>query len=234
MTQALTSVPNDIDFTIKRSRRKTVAIHVHINAVEVRAPYGTPQSFIDEFVAEKRQWIINKLLEQEQKQSEVLLIVEGATIPFMGYEINLSFEQAKRNSAKLYGDNLVLKISDYLQESKVKLMDRWLLQQAKQEIPELVEIFAKEMNLWQKISQIKFRKTKSKWGHCTAKGVLQFNPLILLAPEYVMNYLIVHELCHLVHHNHSKAYWQLVAQYDSNYQAAEGWLKNQGHRLWYR
>lgn len=225
---------DDISFDIKRSRRKTVAIHVNNNQVEIRAPYATPKNFIDDFVNEKRQWIINKLLEQEQKKSEVLIIDDGMTIPFMGFELVIEIQQAKRNSAKLAENILTLKVSSEAPENKTKAMDRWLIRQAKKEIPELVELFAKEMNLWHKVSEIKFRKTKSKWGHCTANGVLQFNPLILLAPEFVMNYLIVHELCHLVHQNHSKAYWQLVTQFDPNYQESEKWLKENGHKLWYQ
>lgn len=224
----------DINFEIKRSRRKTVAIHVINNQVEIRAPYSTPKSFIDEFIVEKRQWIIEKLIEQEQKQSEVLIIDNGAKIPFMGFELVIEIQQAKRNSAKLSENILALKVSEETSENKIKTMDRWLIRQAKQEIPELVELFAKEMNLWHKVSDIKFRKTKSKWGHCTINGVLQFNPLILLAPEFVMNYLIVHELCHLVHQNHSKNYWQLVSQFDPNYQESEKWLKENGHKLWYQ
>ncbi len=234
MDQILDSNHSEVHFSIKRSRRKSVAIHVQNNSVEVRAPYSTPKSFIDEFLVEKKQWIINKLIEQEQKQAEVLILEENSKIPFMGFEVSIVIERAKRNSAKLNGDRLALKLAQNSSEQKTKLMDRWLLQQAKKEIPELVEIFAKEMSLWHRVSGIKFRKTKTKWGHCTASGVLQFNPLILLAPEFVMHYLIVHELCHLVHQNHSKQYWDLVSKMEPNYQKSEDWLKHNGHKLWYQ
>ncbi len=228
------AVSPEIEFNIKRMRRKTVAIHVQNNSVEVRAPYSTSKSFIDEFVAEKRQWIINKLLEQEQKESEVFCIEDGAVLPFMGFPITIQTQLARRNSAKLVGEDLYLKLSENSAENRCKLMDKWLLQQAKHEIPDLVQLFAKDMKLWHKVSQIKFRKTKSKWGHCTATGILQFNPLILLAPESILNYLIVHELCHLVHQNHSKSYWLLVSRYNPKYQESEKWLKQHGHKLWYR
>lgn len=225
---------NDIQFDIKRSRRRTVAIHVSNNQVEVRAPHGTSKSFIDEFVSEKREWILDKLIEQEKKHSEVLKIGSGEKIPFMGFEIGIEIESAKRNSAKLVKNILTLKLSERTADSSIKTIDRWLIRQAKKHIPDLVELFAKEMNLWGRVTDIKFRKTKSKWGHCTAQGVLQFNPLILLAPEFVMNYLIVHELCHLVHQNHSKSYWSLVQFYDPSYKKAEVWLKEYGHTLWYQ
>ncbi len=233
MSKVPFSESSDINFFITRTKRKTVAIHIDNNSVEIRAPHRTPMTFINEFVAEKRQWILNKLIEHEEKQAEVIQLQDGAIIPFMGYEITLELQSAKRNGSKLTGSNLLLKLSDQSQENTLKVMDRWLIKQANIEIPELVELFAKEMQLWNKVSAIKFRKTKTKWGHCTATGVLQFNPLILLAPEFVMNYLIVHELCHLVHQNHSRAFWQLVLHYDENYQEAEKWLKYNGHKLWY-
>ncbi|MRX26624.1 M48 family metallopeptidase [Kangiella sp. HZ709] len=233
MIKAPFSESSDINFFITRSKRKTVAIHIDNNSVEIRAPHRTPMAFINDFVAEKRQWILNKLVEQEEKQAEVIKIQDGAIIPFMGYEITLELQSAKRNGSKLTGSNLLLKLSEQSQENTLKVMDRWLIKQANVEIPELVELFAKEMQLWDKVSAIKFRKTKTKWGHCTATGVLQFNPLILLAPEFVMNYLIVHELCHLVHQNHSSSFWHLVLHYDKHYQEAEKWLKHNGHKLWY-
>ncbi|WP_251359706.1 M48 family metallopeptidase [Kangiella sp. TOML190] len=228
------SVKDQIDFTIKRSGRKSVAIHVSHNLVEVRAPYTTSKAFIDKFVAEKRSWIVKQLIEQEHKRTKIYAIEESAKLPFMGYEISLSIEQAKRNGARYVDNHLTLKVSKDTPANRVKQMDLWLLKQAKQQLPELVRLFAQEMGLEDRIKTLKFRKTKTKWGHCTHDGVVQFNPLILLAPERVLHYLIVHELCHLIHQNHSKDYWQLVADYEPNYREAEDWLKRNGHKLWYQ
>ncbi len=223
-----------IDFQIKRSRRKSVAIHVANNQVEVRAPYNVSKQFIDEFVQQKRQWILDRLIEQEQKESEIYQIADGASLPFLGDQIMLSITTAKRNSVKLSGLELQMKLSENSAENRIKQMDKWLLNQAKTLLPDLVMLQAEQMKLQDRISGFKFRKTKTKWGHCTAQGVIQLNPLILLAPEFVLQYLIIHELSHLVYQNHSKQYWALVERYDPNYKQSEVWLTQQAHCLWYR
>ena len=81
------------------------------------------------------------------------------------------------------------------------------------------------------VTAVQFRKTKSKWGHCTSKGEIQLNWLLIMAPPDVMDYVMIHELCHLTHMNHSKAYWQLVAQFCPNYQQHKQWLNQHGHKI---
>lgn len=225
---------SDVDVIVKRSKRKSVAIHVENQTVEIRAPHTTASWFIYDFLDEKKSWILNKLKEQKQKNSEVICIKHGQVLSFLGTEITLNTVTAKTNRASLKNSILTLSVSDGEQATKVKLMDRWLLRQAKEELPDLIMLLAKELQLEHKISQIKFRKTKTKWGHCTHDGIIQLNPLIMLAPEFVLHYLIVHELCHLVHQNHSKDYWNMVKSVLPSYKEAELWLKQKGHQIWYR
>lgn len=224
---------SDVDVIVKRSRRKSVAIHVENQTVEIRAPHTTASWFIYDFLDEKKSWILKKLKEQKQKSSEILCIKHGQALSFLGTEITLNMVTAKTNRASLKNAILTLSVSDDEQATKVKLMDRWLLRQAQKELPDLIMLLAKELQLKHKISQIKFRKTKTKWGHCTHAGVIQLNPLIMLAPEFVLHYLIVHELCHLVHQNHSKDYWNMVSSVLPSYKEAELWLKQKGHQIWY-
>ena len=75
------------------------------------------------------------------------------------------------------------------------------------------------------------RFTRSKWGHCTSEGVLQYNWHIVLAPEPVVDYLVAHEVCHLRHLNHSAHFWALVASVCPDYQAQRDWLKANGRCL---
>ena len=75
------------------------------------------------------------------------------------------------------------------------------------------------------------RNQRTLWGSCSGKGNLNFNCLLMLAPETVADYVIIHELCHLVQHNHSKAFWGLVAQTMPDYAAYRQWLKTNGKSL---
>lgn len=81
------------------------------------------------------------------------------------------------------------------------------------------------------VSDIRFRRTKTKWGHCTSRGVIQYNWLIMMAPRDIIDYLIAHEVSHLAHPNHSARFWQQVARLAPNYLQERAWLRENGHKL---
>lgn len=80
-------------------------------------------------------------------------------------------------------------------------------------------------------NRITIRDQKTRWGSCSAKGTLSFNWRLMLAPPAVLDYVVVHELCHLTHMNHSKAFWALVESACPDYRAHRKWLKQHGHEL---
>lgn len=83
-----------------------------------------------------------------------------------------------------------------------------------------------------KYNNIRIKDTKTRWGSCSSKRNLNFNYRILMAPEKVMDYIIVHELCHLKHMNHGKQFWETVALYMPDYQNQKEWLKVNGMKLY--
>ena len=103
---------------------------------------------------------------------------------------------------------------------------RRLADEAARDIPERVRHFAPVIGV--QYGRITIRNQKSKWGSCSSKGNLNFNCLLMLAPPSVRDYVVVHELCHLVELNHSKRFWALVAKVLPEYRKEEQWLKTQG------
>ncbi len=103
---------------------------------------------------------------------------------------------------------------------------RRLADEAARDIPERVRRFAPVIGV--QYGRITIRNQKSKWGSCSSKGNLNFNCLLMLAPPSVRDYVVVHELCHLVELNHSKRFWALVAKVLPEYRKEEQWLKTQG------
>ncbi len=83
-----------------------------------------------------------------------------------------------------------------------------------------------------KYNNIRIKNTKTRWGSCSSKGNLNFNFRIIMAPQAVMDYIIVHELCHLKHLNHSKKFWSAVALYMPDYENHKEWLKVNGMKLY--
>ena len=104
-----------------------------------------------------------------------------------------------------------------------------LSKQAKQVIPLRVAYFADILGV--NYGRISIRSQHTRWGSCSAKGNLNFNCLLMLVPEEILDYVIVHELCHLIELNHSPAFWAEVERVLPDYKARRKWLKDNGSRL---
>ncbi len=96
-------------------------------------------------------------------------------------------------------------------------------------LPQRVKLYAAQMGV--SVGRITIRCQKTRWGSCTREGNLNFNCLLMLAPEEVQNYVVVHELCHRLEMNHSKRFWAEVAKVMPDYQVHQKWLKENGSRL---
>lgn len=96
-------------------------------------------------------------------------------------------------------------------------------------LPQRVKLYAAQMGV--SVGRITIRCQKTRWGSCTREGNLNFNCLLMLAPEEVQNYVVVHELCHRLEMNHSKRFWAEVAKVMPDYQIHQKWLKENGSRL---
>lgn len=114
----------------------------------------------------------------------------------------------------------VQKKSDYLVED----VDEFYKKLAKEYIPYLVDKHSKRMNLFP--TSIKYRKNKNTWGSCNYKNGLNFNTMLCKFPLEVMEYVVIHELAHIKHKNHSKKFWDLVLKYCPDYKRREALLKS--------
>lgn len=103
---------------------------------------------------------------------------------------------------------------------------------AKQVIPEKVAYYARLMGV--SYGRISIRKQKSRWGSCSREGNLNFNCLLIMAPPEVLDYVVVHELCHRIEMNHSAKFWAQVEQVIPEYRTYRKWLKEHGGRLMMR
>ena len=106
---------------------------------------------------------------------------------------------------------------------------RALAEKAVQYIPQRVSFFARQVGV--SYGRITIRNQKSKWGSCSSQGNLNFNCLLMLCPPEVIDYVVVHELCHRREMNHSPRFWALVEAVIPNYAALRQWLKTEGQKL---
>ena len=124
-------------------------------------------------------------------------------------------------------------LNEYREENHIQQRSmeeiRELADEAVKKVPERVRYYAPIVGV--NYGRITIRNQKTRWGSCSSKGNLNFNCLLMLAPPEVLDYVVVHELCHRKHMNHSKEFWAEVEKVLPDYREAEAWLKTEGRKL---
>ena len=174
-----------IEYTVTRSRRKTLSARIKDGRVEVRAPLRTTDSEIRRFLEKHRDWVEKHLAKAR------------------------ALEEAKAAQPKLTQAEIAR-----------------LKKQARQAIPERVAYWAPRIGVT--YGQISIRCQKSRWGSCSSKGNLNFNCLLMLTPPEVIDSIVVHELCHRKHMNHSAKFYAEIQRVMPEYRQYQKWLKENG------
>lgn len=207
-----------VDYEIKYSKRKTVAIYINSEGkVEVRCPKRTRKSDIEEFINQKQKWIEKKLSEL-RNQSKVFLRA-GETSLYLGDEypiINTDGEEG------FYGEAFhILKSED--EQYVYDALKQIYIQKAKDLIPQRVHKYEEIMGLC--ASKIGITSANTRWGSCSAKNSLNFTWKLIMADLDTIDYVVVHELAHIKEKNHSKNFWSLVGLYKPDYKDSKKKLR---------
>jgi predicted metal-dependent hydrolase len=237
---------NVIEYQVVRSRRKTLSLQVKHGQVLVRAPYCVDEKFICTFIENKSAWLKAKIAQQNQMNVFCCDFSQGSSLFLFGQLVTLDIKFAKKADTFLTESvdnkkllNIVLternqkKLSDkvLLAAAVKKQIEKYFKQQAEEFIPLKVASYSKLTSLTP--TGIKIRQYRSRWGSCNNRGELSFNYLLMMLPVSVISYVVIHELCHLQHLNHSKEFWQLVSKYFPQHSQAKQWIKvNQSALIW--
>jgi predicted metal-dependent hydrolase len=116
-----------------------------------------------------------------------------------------------------------------LRTPRVSSLDAWYREQAREEITRVVEHEARRLDVT--YTRLAIRDQRTRWGSCTRAGALSFNWRLVLAPSAVLSYVVVHELCHRIRHDHSPEFWSLVAESRPTYKEERAWLHEHGPEL---
>ena len=217
---------------IRTSRRKSADLRVEEGAVSVVVPENTTTERIDQLLLAKRQWINDKLaLQREVAPISDKQFVSGEAFPYLGRNYRLKVTTGVFKPVKLLQGRLVLQVPESRQQPHMirNALIRWYKHQAGLKIREKVRRYAPLVGV-EPIS-VTIKSFKSRWGSCTADGKLEFNWLIMLAPNRMVDYVVAHELCHLIHHDHSPAFWRELARVMPDYQECRDWLKLNSGKL---
>lgn len=231
----MTSIPVEVlglRVEVLRSVRRTAGLHIVGNDLQVRVPEHLADQRVAEILKQKRPWIRSKVAELKRltpHRSKEL--VSGESFPYLGRNYRLKIQEGHQVGVCLSGGYLkatvrptekgehrTLRIQQYLQN--------WYRSRALERLQEKTYRYAQQIGV--SPAGVSVRNFKSRWGSCDKQGQVVFNWNIIKAPHAIADYVVVHELCHLIHPNHSKDFWQLVGRHDTSYPEHRQWLKEKG------
>jgi predicted metal-dependent hydrolase len=202
-----------------RTRRRTLSLEINKDAeLIVRAPLYMPQIQIDHFVAEKAQWILThqERVRREKKRLSPITLTEGATFPLLGRPCSLHF--ANVSSIQLVGDSLCIPRGTTL-TSLAQWLGRYLLVL----LEDRVTFYAARLQM--PVPPIKLANGKSRWGYCNYKNELGFNWRLVFCSVEAVDYVVVHELCHIHNKSHNRLFWKAVESILPDRKERERWLR---------
>lgn len=214
---------HDITYEFKRGKRRTIGLSVGTEGLSVRAPRWTPVGEVEAFLQEKSGWVLDKLQASRERAGALerakTVWADGAEFEFLGQRVRLVLDSAHavaQTGAALEpgeGDALpVLRLGLARSASEAQIRDAaqaWLMRQAQQVFGESLRRFAPQLGV--SYRTLRLSSAGTRWGSASADGTIRLNwRLIHLTPEMI-DYVVVHELSHLRHMDHSPQFWEVVA-----------------------
>ncbi len=226
-----------IDYSVRISKRaKRVLVKLQQETgLEVVYPTRRRQPAPEEVLQGNADWILRamKRLSDASAAQPQRSYRSGEVYHFRGQPYSLRLSSTRngdRARVKLARASLALHChAEATLDERRQAVVAWYRQQAKTYMPQRTRELADQHGFRYGALRIKHQKTR--WGSCSAKGNLNFNLRLMMAPDAAIDYVIIHELCHLRELNHSQAFWGIVAAICPEYRHWRAWLQENGHRL---
>jgi predicted metal-dependent hydrolase len=214
-----------------RSSRRTLALIVELDgSVTVRAPRRTSQKVIEAFVAEKADWIAKKQAQAKQLAAARLELEKnyqpGETHLYLGTAYPLQRPTGDGCQVDFDGDRFALPAGC---PDPAAAFEQWYRRAAQVLLRERVDALAAAHGYT--VQRVRITGARTRWGSCSSTGSLNFSWRLVQAPPGVIDYVVIHELVHLEHRNHSKAFWGRVAELQPDYGTRRAWLRQHGGGL---
>lgn len=222
-----TDLPKDNRFVSSlqpRARRLSLRVDHKAGVIRLTIPPRTPQSSIQRFINANNQWI-----EEKSKTLHPKVVIENhAIIPFCGHDHEICIHPHTKRTTDIFAEGGKIHVSTSRDDPTTNLK-RWLIEEARLAIEPLST--AKASEIGKKITKIDLRDTSTRWGSCSTDKRLMFSWRLIMAPDYVLDYVIGHEVAHLKHMDHSKKFWDVCYALSDQPDEARQWLKDHGNTL---
>jgi predicted metal-dependent hydrolase len=227
----------ELNYIVTRSNRKTIGIAIDRNGlVKVASPYRVSESYINELLHKKSSWIQKKLIEIERradKANSPKMFNDGEAFLYLGNVFELKIcrnSNCKKARVKLEGKDILLDLPSNSNTDIIKnTLRQWYIEQFKNIATERINYYSAKIGVFPK--KVTIREQKTRWGSCSSKGNINLNWKLIMAPLEVLDYVIVHELCHLIVMNHSGEFWKTVGTFSPQYNNFRDWLRHNGEML---
>ena len=208
-------------------------IQVKDGLVEVRAPFKIEQKEIDSFILQKNSWINKKLsLQKSIKKPTRKKFKNEENFQFLGKNLKLKITISENKKSYIDDKFIYLVLNNNKENFKEKIKEKLetlFRETAKDVFKNKTLNEAKKIKVTPK--KIIVRSYKRRWGSCSHKKDISYNWKLIMAPEKIIRYVVIHELCHLVHFNHSRDFWKSVEKIIPDYKSSKEWLKLNQHLL---
>lgn len=217
----------NLEYELVRSKIKNMYILIRNGKVIVKAPNAISENRIRNFINSKEEWINKKLKEFEKKSFKEKSYVSGEVFKVLGndYILNIEYGDFEKASVNLNNGYINICVSENCETVKIKeLIEKMYYKIA-------LMIVDKSVNMWKNILKIApdvvvIKKLKTAWGKCNSKRKITINPDLMKYDQRVIDYVVLHEFCHLRYMNHSKDFWNMVGKFMPDYKDLKKELKN--------
>lgn len=218
-------LPDDIadaaDWRVResaRARNLRVQVYPH-GGVEVVVPRRTSKRAVRAFIAEHRDWILRSQAEYRARSAAEPRLPEQISLAAIDQHVRVHYRNGARTRVQQNGDVLLVFTPEQRPQQVWPVLQDWLKKQARPHLSACLTRCTAETGL--QPSRLQVRLQKTRWGSCSSNGTISLNAAVLLRSAAEMRYVVIHELCHLQHMNHSRRFWNLVGRYEPDYRAID-------------
>ena len=224
----------DLEIQVERTNRKrTISLQVKNNKLIIKTPRRVSKKILYDLIKRKQNWIKQRaILNVEEQNLKNREFIDNEKFYYRGNEYRLSLILGRKEAVKIEEGLLqVWYVADksIVRSTIKRLLEDWYLKESTKVLKARTEELAQQMKV--QPCGITVKNYNSKWGSCTANNKISYNWRIIMAPDCIVDYLIIHELSHIIEPNHSKNFWYQVGNYCKDFKKKRKWLRENGHKL---
>ncbi|MDD3371819.1 MAG: SprT family zinc-dependent metalloprotease [Alphaproteobacteria bacterium] len=222
----------ELHYTVVRSKRRkrSVAFCFEDNSLRILVPVATSRQAVEAILAKRADWILREFSKRKAESLPSLVYADGGEFPFLGHRCVLSVARGRGGCALSPGKirvrvgDVTLSPAGLQEEVRLELM-LWLRKCAKVKLKKRADYWAGKLGVNYK--RLLVVKAVRRWGSCSADNIIRLNWRLMMLPLPLLDYVVLHELCHVRHKNHSRSFWNFLEKYMPDWK-----LRRQALRVW--